>query len=1547
MAELANFFGRYITSPNHIVIGLLFACLTCVSNIAQSSSDVIPSTMAGPEITASHEGRTVVDINTPNQAGVSHNQYTQFNVKPEGLVLNNSSAPAQISLSPHDYIEGNKHLINGSANLIINEVTSTHASHLRGLMEVAGQHADVVVANPNGIHCNGCGFINVNQGILTTGRPLLNAKGELEQLWVEQGQIHIQSGGLLSYDEPKIHLISLKTLIDGPIRRVTKNTVIPKPIDSLTIITGKNKVDYPIKDGYPSVDVEPTEFKRLSIKNVGIDVRRLGGMYAKRIILLSTENGAGVNHRGLIHGVNDLTIDANGLITLNGFAESQGTIDLNADKIRLMNQLNAKENIYVKAGLGGINNMAAKIVSSNQIFLETSGDILNRNGLVQSQKGLYINAVNLDNTDGQLLDIGTGDIHIRLSNILLNHRHENLDKHTHGIIRSHQGKIDLSVGYLVNDGTIQSAQHGSIKADNILNTKNGSVINLSQPLSFELLTYQSLVDTELNNFTMLISYIEPASVIGKKLSMLSQQDKEAQRVIKKITRLIHDINVMVDEMKSVTSSDGDVLQMWEKGFTKGAKYAKHIKEKFSALENDLQRKDYRESQSASFYKKLGQDMGTIAMVFDLSRKNYRAYAIAAALERHAISQQYYLYQDFVERLTDGNSQSTTNEYGLTAGLAYPALINSEVLKGDLSLSLLLKKNTVENLRVRGDKLVYNKTHNLGIGGEANFELQAKTLSLYDGTNIGASANLGASLESNYRSLYFDEDASMQGLKNLEKWRLLIHNNQHHDLVKQLYQHSTVRHIARGLTKVANIYRSLVGLDIKNPDRPREALTHVFEEAMGSQLILKEKYQALGLSFVAQSFHLDMQQILPHSKDLMPATLYEGVNTAMPIDSTEAKLNLNTKINFLNKEEVAQTVSNKATPSANLQGSAAFKWKHKHYRLAKNGLAHELISMGHTGSLAESQAAIQYLLNHWDEKSAYQLPQHLAPIASVLKDALAKNDLGEIGSISKAQQAIKLLNALHDDYKKFAQLAPEFVYLSGVERHSAQLTQAYDQLLQEMARRQLSISKIPTAPLTYQQARDWVGKIHSSYSQALGMTEVYALAAVNLETRSQYDKNVLKDFATSYQNFSEDLKNAELGLAQENLYLYRDIEARHDVAIKEREYQLEAQTKYTRPSAVESIGSPQLAQLTNTDNLDLSANDAHYEAPGLTIFNIRAQKIKNSKYIDSPVPFENGEFVEKVLEFETNFLDLNTSAVNKNRQRRIVQRNQKTQAIYELEIDQQNHRVTVPNVLAWLGGKLSFAGEKNKINEKVRYTLMGDDLAYHVSEFGKLAQYGIDTSAIQSAKQVRANSASGTPLTDFSTRFFTAAQKDLALQKKFFEMNAIGQVLQDFSQVNLKESQPIKRQDGGVNFTHGFEFLAMGQEYFDKSDARKHTAQYILNPTAPVAKNIFTEVGVTQAEVKSLLSTSSGTPLGQTVEHFLNNPYTSAAQRLDFFQHTGVGKKLFAHYIGIVDAADKVNRGLTIQPLTIIPSTSDKVLNSEQIKRYEQKQFSASDLGFIF
>ncbi len=153
----------------------------------------------------SANGIPIINIDKVNSQGKSFNEYDSFDVCKEGLIFNNSSNLSQTELA--GWIAGNSRLEpNKSANLIVNTVHSKR-SELMVYMEVAGNKADVILLNSNGIVCDGCGFLNTNRGVLSTGSAVLN-NGYFSGINVSKGEVIIGRGGLNAERANRIDIIS-------------------------------------------------------------------------------------------------------------------------------------------------------------------------------------------------------------------------------------------------------------------------------------------------------------------------------------------------------------------------------------------------------------------------------------------------------------------------------------------------------------------------------------------------------------------------------------------------------------------------------------------------------------------------------------------------------------------------------------------------------------------------------------------------------------------------------------------------------------------------------------------------------------------------------------------------------------------------------------------------------------------------------------------------------------------------------------------------------------------------------------------------------------------------------------------------------------------------------------------------------------------------------------------------------------------------------------------------------------------------------------------
>ena len=231
-----------------------------------------------PLVQQTSNGIPLVQITAPTASGVSRNLYTDFNVPEKGAVLNNAHKVTNTKLA--GYVQANPNLGRGTAKLIVNEVTGTNKTAMKGFLEVAGDRAGVIVANPNGIAVNGGGFLNTSRAMLTTGRPRYAESGDVASIQVADGTVQVEGKGLDASETDQVDMLARAVQLNAGVWAKEAH-----------IVTGRNEVTYGSLETTPASADE--EGMRTAPK-VALDVAALGGMYANRIYLVGTEKGLGV-----------------------------------------------------------------------------------------------------------------------------------------------------------------------------------------------------------------------------------------------------------------------------------------------------------------------------------------------------------------------------------------------------------------------------------------------------------------------------------------------------------------------------------------------------------------------------------------------------------------------------------------------------------------------------------------------------------------------------------------------------------------------------------------------------------------------------------------------------------------------------------------------------------------------------------------------------------------------------------------------------------------------------------------------------------------------------------------------------------------------------------------------------------------------------------------------------------------------------------------------------------------------------------------------------
>ena len=329
-------------------------------------------------------GVTLVNVVGPSAGGVSRNDYTNFNVPQNGVILNNSYQMSNTKLG--GYVPGNTNMMRGSASVIVNEVTSHNPTNMNGFIEVAGRKASVVIANPNGITVDGGGFINTDRAVLTTGKPEYNSSGNLNSYRVERGTVAINRNGLNAKEANSLQILTEAASVNAGVWA-----------NSIEARTGKNKIDA------NTLDTQ----KISNSNNIGLDVSAIGGMYANSITLKGTNTGLGVNVKGVVSSTQASSITSDGQIIVDGGVTSNGNTILDGQSIAIHSN---------------------GVVQGDSSTTVHSQEKVNNNGLINSGNTTTINAKSIDNHEGGRIYGDTIDIK---ANIVTNHTNSEIEERYH------------------------------------------------------------------------------------------------------------------------------------------------------------------------------------------------------------------------------------------------------------------------------------------------------------------------------------------------------------------------------------------------------------------------------------------------------------------------------------------------------------------------------------------------------------------------------------------------------------------------------------------------------------------------------------------------------------------------------------------------------------------------------------------------------------------------------------------------------------------------------------------------------------------------------------------------------------------------------------------------------------------------------------------------------------------------------------------------------------------------------------------------------------
>ena len=372
----------------------LFLSLVLIFLPLSANPIVIDVNSSNTSLDKAKNGVDILNVATPDKNGISNNLYLEFNVKESGLIFNNSTSALTPSVLG-EIITANPNLIN-PASFILNQVTSTSPSLLLGIMEIAGSSASLLIANPNGITCQGCGFINTNNVTLATGLPRIMTNGYIE--------FNIQRG--------EINLKSLNALGSQALNLLAKNLSINSELyaNTLRAILGSNQITLDEKGSL--LLWQPIQREDDS-SSLALDVAHLGRVYSNSIFLVANDEGVEAKIQGVMathpsqkEGDGGFYIDINGNLKI-ATEQTQGETPALFSSSQMQISSNTLENEGYIMSLGDLSLQTQSldnhsIISSNQTLSLQANDVKNTNALIQANN-LLMQSERILNTQGFIL----------------------------------------------------------------------------------------------------------------------------------------------------------------------------------------------------------------------------------------------------------------------------------------------------------------------------------------------------------------------------------------------------------------------------------------------------------------------------------------------------------------------------------------------------------------------------------------------------------------------------------------------------------------------------------------------------------------------------------------------------------------------------------------------------------------------------------------------------------------------------------------------------------------------------------------------------------------------------------------------------------------------------------------------------------------------------------------------------------------------------------------------------------------------------------------
>lgn len=982
-----------------------------------------------------------------------------------------------------------------------------------------------------------------------------------------------------------------------------------------------------------------------------------------------------------------------------------------------------------------------------------------------------------------------------------------------------------------------------------------------------------------------------------------------------------------------------------------AKSAKHQAKSISTLAKELHVMVRKEGNSD--HDKLTHALNTISNIYQEKAKIYRSISDIALLDETSV----YDRNNKLKHIFDNPySSSSSTETGIKAkfGGGLPTY-GTKLLGAPVSASLTVnvggKHSTEVNMKNSAGSTTKKDTLSAGVDARVGIK----------GASVSAGVTGSMSVAETYDTGKTNPERDFAIIEAMEESRRGVNL-------------PFLRGPKQGLQHFANVtVNEFLGHPRTYPKAPTHIDANRLTQAQGSHLVLDALYKEIGID-ISQG---NVEKMSPLRLDLpsstAPSLFGKAKSSHISTRNGDIKLSANATI--------GQPGKPLGMPDFGMSANAAVAAKFTQKETQTNTTSAELLSLDNIPSTKQAQEIASLVSESvWLRKSngdVNNLPRHLQATYALVDKI--NTDLPNVdAALTQVSLASTALDELTQSYQAFSAHAARWVsaeeaYQSNSSADNlARLKNEIDAITPHLFLKDRIPDSFSNGRERVKFSKEAIAMTLDGYSTALGVINLAGLSRVFGEHgRTKENNSSLAQATISLAEKSKsllaDLKNIPVPIPSEVLNRSSAL-----VSLKNSE-KMDFSIDGKGQVGVSFVAPLDGAEIHNIKGIPGGAGYIEGNMGSASVLNrIKGTSVKNTVVTSTNQPFGRGNFIStstvintttpQLKNPESSFLSRNMhrlshliGASTHGRDTTVTtdKRNGKVMTETTTTADSRSTNISTPNLAEGTAAKVNISASK-VVTNNITTTKMGDELSANVENFSELKDYDLDSKIIATVKDLMPPILTNTDennntvdlanneadnvkaLKDKFKSFFEAVESNDSIKSKYFGFNALGGILNAFSQIKPEDLAVLTRKENGHFEFDQFDVLSKTatDEFFARKTLSQNSAKNMLSTKSLFLDgDIFSYMGTKPEAVGKLLQEKVN-DLGTTAMQFLEK--SSPEERAAFFKNEPLGIKLFANYLMVLDTVNDLQSTLTNKSISLSPFAQSSISDKVQARVTQEK-----------